>query len=223
MKILADIAVRLERGDSASLKELIKTALAQNIGADKILNESLIKGMDALGKKFKNNEIFIPEVLIAARAMKAGLDILRPFLTDKKNIAKVKIVIGTVKGDLHDIGKKIVEMILEGEGYQVIDIGVDVPKEKYLAVIKKERPDIVGMSALLTTTMIYMNDVIEAIEKEKLRRDLKIIVGGGPVTSSFAYGIRADGYAPDAFSTLDIVKKLVEKKFHRYPPKVQAS
>lgn len=217
------MAVHLERGDSASLKELIKTALAKNIGAEKILNESLIKGMDAMGKKFKKNEIFIPEVLIAARAMKAGLDILRPFLTDKENRFKVKIVIGTVKGDLHDLGKKIVEMILAQKGYQVIDIGADVPKEKFLAVIKKERPDIVGMSALLTTTMIYMNEVIEAIEKEKLRKHLKIIVGGGPVTSSFAYGIRADGYAPDAFSALDLVNKLLEKKFRRYAPNDQAS
>jgi len=215
MRILSDIAVCLERGDSVALKELVKAALSQDISADRILNESLIKGMDALGQKFKKNEIFIPEVLIATRAMKAGLDILHPFLSGKKGRSDIKIVMGTVKGDLHDIGKKIVGMVLEHEGYRVIDIGVDVPKERYVAAIKKERPDILGLSALLTTTMIYMNEVIEAAEKAGLRKRVKIIIGGGPVTSSFAYSIKADGYAPDAFSALDLVNKLIEKKRSR--------
>jgi len=212
MKILEDIAECLERGDSASLKVLIHAALAQNIKADDILRESLVRGMDALGVKFKRNEVFIPEVLIASRAMKAGLEILRPFLSEKRDTAGVTIVMGTVRGDLHDLGKKIVQAVLEQAGCRVLDLGVDVPKERFVAAIRKERPDIVGLSALLTTTMVYMNDVVEAVERAKLRKQVKIIIGGGPVTSSFAYGIRADGYAPDAFSALDLVKKLMEKK-----------
>ena len=211
MKILKDITANVEKGDSAAVKELTKTALSQKIAAEEILNDGLVKGMDVIGIKFKKNEIFIPEVLIATRAMKAGMDIIRPYFTEEKNESKGKIVIGTVKGDLHDIGKKIVCMILESEGFEVVDIGIDVPKEKFLTSIKKESPDIIGMSALLTTTMAYMREVIEAVEKAKLKQNVKIIIGGAPITQSFADEIKVDGYAPDAVSAVELVKNLLKK------------
>lgn len=211
MKILKEITVNVEKGDSATVKELTKKALSQKISAEEILNDGLVKGMDAIGIKFKKNEIFIPEVLIATRAMKAGMDIIRPYFTEERNESKGKIVMGTVKGDLHDIGKKIVCMILEGEGFEVVDIGIDVPKEKFLTSIKKENPDIIGMSALLTTTMTYMREVIEAVEKAKLKQNVKIIIGGAPITQSFADEIKVDGYAPDGVSAVELVKNLLKK------------
>ncbi len=211
MKILKEITVNVEKGDSATVKELTKTALSQKIAAEEILNDGLVKGMDVIGIKFKENEIFIPEVLIATRAMKAGMDIIRPYFTEERNESKGKIVIGTVKGDLHDIGKKIVCMILESEGFEVVDIGIDVPKEKFLTSIKKENPDIIGMSALLTTTMVYMREVIEAVEKAKLKQNVKIIIGGAPITQSFADEIKVDGYAPDGVSAVELVKNLLKK------------
>ena len=211
MKILKEITVKVEKGDSATVKELIKKALSQKISAEQILNDGLVKGMDVIGIKFKKNEIFIPEVLIATRAMKAGMDIIRPYFTEERNESKGKIVIGTVKGDLHDIGKKIVCMILESEGFEVVDIGIDVPKEKFLTSIKKENPDIIGMSALLTTTMAYMREVTEAVEKAKLKQNIKIIIGGAPTTQSFADEIKVDGYAPDGVSAVELVKNLLKK------------
>jgi 5-methyltetrahydrofolate--homocysteine methyltransferase len=212
MEILIEIAVNVEKGDSASVKEFVRNALSQNLSAEKILNYGLIKGMDSVGKKFKNNEIFIPEVLIATRAMKAGTDLLRPHLSEEVRKSKGKIVIGTVKGDLHDIGKKIVNMMLEREGYEITDLGIDVPKEKFVEKIKEEHPDVVGMSALLTTTMSYMREVIEAIEKEKLKHRPKIIIGGAPITQSYADEIRADGYASDAASSVTLVRNLLKLK-----------
>lgn len=211
MKILKEIAINVEKGDSASVKELTKTALSQNIPPEEILNNGLIKGMDVIGIKFKKNEVFIPEVLIATRAMKAGMDIIKPSLTQEQGIFRAKIVMGTVKGDLHDIGKKIVCMILEREGYEIIDIGIDVSKEKFLRAIKAENPEIIGMSSLLTTTMGYMREVIEAIENAKLRQNIKIIIGGAPVTKAFADEIRADGYAPDGASAADLVRDVLRK------------
>lgn len=211
MKILKEITVNVEKGDSATVKELIKKALSQKISAEEILNDGLVKGMDAIGIKFKKNEIFIPEVLIATRAMKAGMDIIRPYFTEERNESKAKIVMGTVKGDLHDIGKKIVCMILEGEGFEVVDIGIDVSKEKFLTSIKKENPDIIGMSALLTTTMVYMREVVEAVEKVKLKKNVKIIIGGAPITQAFADEIKADGYAPEATSAAELIRNLLKK------------
>lgn len=210
MKILKEIAVNVENGDSSTVKELTKIALSQKIAAEEILNNGLVKGMDVIGIKFKKNEIFIPEVLIASRAMKAGMDIIRPFLTNERVKPKAKIVMGTIKGDLHDIGKKIVGMMLEREGYEIVDIGIDVPKEKFIKAIKKENPDIIGLSALLTTTMAYMREVIDAIEEAKLKQNVKIIIGGAPVTQSFADEVKADGYAPEAASAVELVKYLLK-------------
>ncbi len=211
MEILKEIAANVEKGDSAAVKELIKTALSQKIAAEEILNDGLVRGMDVIGVKFKNNEVFIPEVLIAARAMKAAMDIIRPLLTSETVKPKAKIVVGTVKGDLHDIGIKIVGMILEREGYEIIDLGIDVPKEIFLKAVKKENPDIIGMSALLTTTMAYMQEVIEEIKKAKLKQNVKIIIGGAPITQSFADEIKADGYAPDGVSAAELIRNLLEK------------
>jgi 5-methyltetrahydrofolate--homocysteine methyltransferase len=207
--ILRRISLSIESGDSSAVKELAQKAIEQNISPEDILNNSLIKGMNAVGKKFKENEIFIPEVLIATRAMKAGMDIIRPYLAEQSYKPKGKIILGTVKGDLHDIGKKIVMIMLEKEGYEIIDLGIDVAKEKFVKLIKKENPQIVGMSALLTTTMWYMREVIGAIEKEGLRKKVKIIIGGTPITPSYAKEIRADGYAKDAQSAVSLVNRLV--------------
>jgi len=212
VEILTEVATNVERGDSASVKESVRKAISQNLAAEKILKEGLIKGMESVGRKFKRNEIFIPEVLIATRAMKAGMDIIRPLLTESDLKTKGKIVIGTVKGDLHDIGKNIVSMMLEREGYEIIDLGIDVPKERYIEIIKKENPEIVGMSALLTTTMSYMREVMEAIAEEDLKQRTKIIIGGAPVTQSYADDIKADGYAADASSAMILVKNLLRNK-----------
>jgi len=211
MKILKEIANNVEKGDSATVKELVKKALSQKIETEEILNSGLVKGMDVIGVKFKNNEVFIPEVLIATRAMKVGMDIIEPYLTPEKNRYKAKIVMGTVKGDLHDIGKKIVCMMLEREGYEIVDIGIDVSQKEFLRAMKRENPDMIGMSALLTTTMAYMKEIIEAVKKTSIKKHVKIIIGGAPITQSFADEIKADGYAPDGVSAADLVKNLLKK------------
>jgi 5-methyltetrahydrofolate--homocysteine methyltransferase len=210
MEILRDIARTLENGDSTAVKELLREALALDIPPETILNKGLIKGMEAVGKKFKENEIFIPEVLIASRAMKSAMNIIKPYLIEEGIQSKGKIVLGTIKGDLHDIGKKIVSIVLEREGYEIIDIGIDVPKEKFINVLRKENPDILGMSALLTTTMSYMRDVIEAVRAEGFRKHINIILGGAPITQTFADEIGADGYAPEAISAVDLVADILE-------------
>lgn len=211
MTILKDIALNIEKGDASAAKELTRQALSQSITAEDILNNGFISGMGVVGRKFKNNEIFIPEVLIATRAMKAGLDIIKPLLGSEGIVSQARIIIGTIKGDLHDIGKNIVSMLLEKEGYEIIDMGIDVSKEKFVKAIKKENPDVVGMSALLTTTMPYMKDVIEAAERTEIRQNVKIIIGGAPVTQFFADEIKADGYASDGASAVDLVKSLLKK------------
>jgi len=212
MNILKEIALYVEKGDSSRVRTLTRTAISKKIHPDEILNGGLAKGMDLIGNKFKNDELFIPEVLIAARAMKAGLDIIKHSLPQEMNIPGARIVLGTVKGDFHDIGKKIVGMILEKEGHEVIDIGIDVPKEEFLRAIEKECPIILGMSALLTTTMGYMRQVIEAVEDANLRQNIKIIIGGSHVTQAFADEIRADGYAPNGIFAAELVTTLLNNK-----------
>ncbi len=209
IKLLQDIASAVENGDSAAVKELVRRALVSSVPPDRVLNVGLVLGMNTIGQKFKRNEVFIPEVLIATRAMNAGLEILRPALTQTGFRFKGKVVLATVKGDLHDIGKKIVGMMLEGAGYEVLDIGVDVSKERVLSSAKKEHPDVVALSALLTTTMSYMREVIDALEAARLRKKVKVIIGGAPVTKSYADEIKADGYAPDAASAVSLVGSLL--------------
>jgi len=203
---LNKVSESLQRGDAEKVEKLVKRALEENLTPKKILEDGLIKGMDIIGAKFKKNEVYVPEVLIAARAMHAGMDILRPKLTETgvKDIGKV--VMGTVKGDLHDIGKNLVEMMLEGAGFNVIDLGVDVSADKYVEAVKDHQPDILAMSALLTTTMIYMGEVINALNDVGLRNKVKIMVGGAPITQDYTDQIGADGYSPDAASAVDKAK-----------------
>lgn len=204
------MAARLEKGDAAGVKELTQKALDQGSSAEEILNRGLVTGMDVIGEKFKKNEVFIPEVLIAARAMKAGMEIIKPLLAEAKVKAKGKIIVGTVKGDLHDIGKNIVAMMLEGAGFDIIDMGTDVAADKILQHVIQDKPDVVGLSALLTTTMVYMKEIIDALEKQGVRKNVKVIIGGAPITNRYAEEIRADGYAADAASAVDLVKHLLK-------------
>jgi len=201
----------LSQGKMDEVKKLTQEALNRGESPDVILKQGMVQAMEQIGIKFKSGDIYIPEVLIAARAMHAGMDILKPILSKSMISLAGKIVIGTVKGDLHDIGKNIVIMMLEGGGFEVIDLGVNVPVENFLESIRQHQPQVVGMSALLTTTVNEMKNTINAIENAGLKNRVKTIVGGAPVTESFAKGIGADGYAPDAASAVDVVKSLIPK------------
>jgi methylmalonyl-CoA mutase cobalamin-binding domain/chain len=177
--------------------------------ADKVLNEALVEGMRIVGIDFRDGILFVPEVLLAANAMKAGMELLRPLLaeTDAQRIGKV--VIGTVKGDIHDIGKNLVSMMLEGAGFEVVDLGINNPVEKYIAALEEHRPDILGMSALLTTTMPYMKVVIEELEKQGIRDDYIVLVGGAPLNEDFGKAIGADAYCRDAAVAAETASALV--------------
>ncbi|MBM7582350.1 5-methyltetrahydrofolate--homocysteine methyltransferase [Caldicoprobacter guelmensis] len=204
------IADALKAGNAPKVKEMVEAALAEGISPEDILNKGLIVGMSEVGELFKNNEIYVPEVLIAARAMYAGLNILKPLLAERDVKPMGKVVIGTVKGDLHDIGKNLVAMMLEGAGFEVTDLGIDVSPEKFVNAAKTAGPGcIVAMSALLTTTMPAMKDTIEALKAAGIRDQVKVMVGGAPVTQKFADEIGADGYAPDAASAADLAKTFV--------------
>jgi len=211
MDLYEEISAAVQKGDAVEVKALVEKALAQDLPVDKILNKGLIAGMNVIGERFKAMDIFIPEVLVSARAMNMGLDIIKPLLAKANVKAKGKVVIGTVRGDLHDIGKNIVAMMLRGAGYEVIDLGADVPKEKFLENVKKESADVVAMSALLTTTMTYMREIIEELEKAKLKTRVKVIIGGAPLSQAYADKIKADGYAPDAALAVDLLKRLLKK------------
>lgn len=209
MDIFQIIADEVQKGHSEITKNKVEEALSQNIFAGEILNKGLVEGMNIVSEKYKNNEIFIPEVLVSARAMNAGLAVLEPLLAEANVASKGKVVIGTARGDLHDIGKNIVGMLLKGAGFQIIDLGTDVSKEKFLDAVQKEDADIIGVSALLTTTMVYMREVIEAVKKASLSKDVKIMIGGAPVTQAYADEINADGYAPDASTAVDLATGLL--------------
>jgi 5-methyltetrahydrofolate--homocysteine methyltransferase len=206
---LNNVSESLQRGDAEKVRELVGQALEEKLTPKEILENGLIKGMNVIGVKFKNNEIYVPEVLIAARAMHAGMDVLRPKLveTGVKNIGKVAM--GTVKGDLHDIGKNLVKMMLEGAGFEVVDLGVDVSVDKFVEAVKEHQPNIIGMSALLTTTMVNMPEVIKAIEAAGLREKVKIMIGGAPVTQNYAEQIGADSYSPDAATAVEDAKTFI--------------
>ncbi len=208
MSILAEISELLQRGRSPKVKEGVQKALDEGIAPKDILEEGLLSGMSIIGEKFKNNEVFVPEVLIAARAMNAGIEILKPYLVAAGVESKGTAVIGTVKGDLHDIGKNLVKMMLEGKGLRVIDLGVDVPADKFVAAAKENDANIICCSALLTTTMGEMKSVVEAVKAEGLDSKVKVMVGGAPVTQNFCDSIGADCYTPDAASAADAALKL---------------
>ncbi len=210
MDVLKELADAIILGQAQKAEELTRKALEEEgLEPGKVLNEGLIAGMNVVGEKFKNNEYYVPEVLIAARAMKAGLKVLRPRLAETGVKPVAKLVIGTVKGDLHDIGKNLVSMMMEGAGFEVIDLGVDAGPDKFLQAIESGTPHLIGMSALLTTTMLNMKSVIEALEKKGVRDRVKVIVGGAPVTQSYADEIGADGYAPDAATAVEVAKALL--------------
>ncbi len=202
----------LVEGKMEEVKALTKKALDAGEPAEGILQKGLIPAMDRIGVRFKNNEIYIPEVLIAARAMHAGLAVLKPILAKSTGAAAAKIVIGTVKGDLHDIGKNLLGMMLEGGGFEVIDIGVDVPAEKFVQTAKERGAKIIGMSALLTTTMVNMKAAVEMVKAAGLNSQVKTVIGGAPVTAEFAKQIGADGYAPDAASAVSKIKELLGQR-----------
>jgi 5-methyltetrahydrofolate--homocysteine methyltransferase len=196
-------------GDNTGVQANVKAALAAGTPAGAILNEGLIAGMAEVGRLFEEGEYFVPEMLIAARAMKSAMTILKPLLTAGEVGGAGKVIIGTVKGDLHDIGKNLVGLMLEGAGFQVVDLGSDVSAEKYVAATKEHSPDIVAMSALLTTTMVNMRGIITALDEAGLRGKVKVMIGGAPVTDSFAQQIGADGYAADASRAVATAKALL--------------
>lgn len=209
MSNLHAITETLITGDADKLKQLVQEALDSGLVANDILQKGLIIGMDIVGDKMESGEMFIPEVLMAARAMSEVLSILTPLLTEEESGSVGKMVIGTVKGDLHDIGKNLVAMMVESGGIEVIDLGVDVSPKTFIQAIRDNQPKIVGLSALLTTTMPMMRETIKIIDENGLRDHLKIMVGGAPVTQAFADEIGADGYAADAGSASKLAKTLI--------------
>jgi 5-methyltetrahydrofolate--homocysteine methyltransferase len=195
--------------DQPKVLELVKSGLSQGISAKDLLNQGLIAGMDVVGGRMENEEMFIPEVLMAAKAMGAAVDVLKPLLAESDVSSKGKVVIGTVKGDLHDIGKNLVAMMLESAGLEVFNLGVDVAPDKFVNEIKTKNANILALSALLTTTMPMMRETVAAVAKSGIREKVKILVGGAPVTQAYATDIGADGYAPDAGSATRLAKSLL--------------
>ncbi len=203
------LSTAIIEGKGDRVPKLVQRALKQNLPAKDILDNALIVGMTEVGVRFKRGDMFVPEVLMSAKAMQAGMDVLRPHLVSSGVRLIGKIVLGTVKGDLHDIGKNLVGMMCEGAGFEVINLGFNVEPEKFVEAVKEHRPDIVGMSALLTTTMRSMGYTIKALEEAGLRDRVKIIVGGAPVDADFAARIGADGYGSNAVAAADLAKQLV--------------
>ena len=202
------IAENLQKGRAKDVEALVQQALSENVGAKDILEQGLMSGMSVVGERFKKNEVFVPEVLIAARAMNAGMKILKPFLVSAGVKARGTVVLGTVKGDLHDIGKNLVGMMMEGAGLRVVDLGTDVSPERFIEAAKAESADIIACSALLTTTMVQMKNVVAAAESAGIRSSVKIMVGGAPVTESFCASIGADKYSPDAATAAETAASL---------------
>jgi 5-methyltetrahydrofolate--homocysteine methyltransferase len=212
---LEELVASVVKGMQEESEAIVGRALDEQISPDRILNEGLIAAMREVGVLFENGEYYLPEMLVSARAMQAGLNILRPKLVEVGVEAVGRVVIGTVKGDLHDIGKNLVGMMLEGAGYEIIDLGTDVAPERFAQAVGEYRPQILGMSALLTTTMQNMRSTIEALEDLSVRNQVKVIIGGAPVTEEFGRQIRADGYAPDASRAAQLVGDLTGMTSHR--------
>lgn len=203
------IASAIIEGEKEKVRELVEQAIAKGVSADKVLSEGLIAGMNVVGERMKKHEIFIPEVLLSATAMQAGMDLLKPLLVTSRVGLGPKVVLGTVKGDIHDVGKNLVGIMLTGVGFQVVDIGKDIPAERFVQAVREEEAQIVAMSALLTTTMPEMRNTIEALKAAGLREKVKVIVGGAPVSPEYAAQIGADGYGRDAAVAVDKVRELV--------------
>lgn len=197
------------QGNIQRVKELTQRMIDKNVEPVSIINEGLIPGMSVVGARFKAGSMYVPEVMMSARAMSNGIALVKPLIAESDMPSSGKVAVGTVKGDLHDIGKNLVIMMLESSGFNVIDLGVDIGAEAFVKAVKEQQVQIIGMSALLTTTMLNMKDTIEALKKAGIRDQVKIIIGGAPVTRDFAEKIGADGYAPDAGSAADLCKKLL--------------
>ena len=195
--------------DAAKADELTRKMVDEGAKPQEVINKGLISGMNVVGDRFKKGEMYVPEVMMAAKAMHAGMNIVKPLLTEDEASSAGKVVLGTVAGDLHDIGKNLVGMMMESGGMEVVDVGIDVAPEKFAEAVKEHKPQVVGMSALLTTTMLAMKDTIEVLKEEGLRDSVKIMVGGAPVTQDFADEIGADGWAPDAASAKELAQKLI--------------
>ena len=208
MSVLEQISENLIKGKAKDVKDLVAQAIAEKITPADILNKGLLTGMSIIGERFKKNEVYVPEVLIAARAMKMGMEQLKPLLVAAGVEPIGTVVVGTVKGDLHDIGKNLVCMMLEGAGFKIVDAGINVEPEKMVQLAKENNANLIGASALLTTTMINMKGVVEAVKAADMAGKVKVMIGGAPVTQSFADEIGADGYAPDAASAADLAMKL---------------
>ena len=198
MGILEDICEQVQKGKRKVVKTLVQQALDEGVPAEQILSDGLLAGMDIVGVKFRNNEVFVPDVLVTARAMNAGTELLKPYMSDEDSVSRGKICLGTVAGDLHDIGKNLVRMMFEGKGFEVIDLGVDVPTEKFIETAINEDCQIIALSALLTTTMPAMAEVVKAAEEAGIRDKVIIMVGGAPVTQEYCDNIGADAYTEDA-------------------------
>ncbi len=208
MSIFEEISSFLQQGRAPKVKELVAQALESGEPAEKILNDGLLSGMSVVGVRFKNNEVYVPEVLIAARAMNAGMEILKPALAGGGSTARGKAVLGTVKGDLHDIGKNLVKIMFEGKGIEVVDLGTDVSPEKFIEAAVEQNANIIACSALLTTTMGVMKDVVDKAVQMGVRDKFSIMVGGAPVTENYKDSIGADYYTPDAASAAEVALEI---------------
>jgi 5-methyltetrahydrofolate--homocysteine methyltransferase len=206
--IYEKIMTSLYHGEEDEVTSLVHEALDDGLDPQDVLQNGLIAGMDQVGVDFKSGELFVPEVLVAARAMHAGMAVLRPLLAEGSKIGAGKLVVGTVQGDLHDIGKNLVKMMMEGAGFEIVDLGTDVKPQDFVEAVREHKPDLLGMSALLTTTMVNMKTTIEALQEAGLRDSVKIMVGGAPVTQEYARDIGADAFAPDAAAAVDIAREL---------------
>ena len=210
MDQLTTIYQAVLEGDAAGTKEAVAVALSAGLSADKIMQDGLIAAMAEVGRQYEAGDFFVPEMLIAARAMSAGLELLKPLLAESGIKTTGRVIIGTVKGDLHDIGKNLVGMMLEGAGFEVVDLGTDVTPEKFVDAVNQRKPQLIAMSALLTTTMSNMGNTIKALTDAGVRDQVKVMIGGAPVTDSYAKQIGADGFAPDASSAARLAKSLME-------------
>ncbi len=212
MEILIEISKQLEIGNDEKVYELTNDAIGRNIDPKLILSDGLIAGMNVIGEQFRKHEIFLPDVLLAAKAMYAGMELLKPHFIKEEIPTLGKIVIGTVKGDLHDLGKNLVAIMLKGAGFEVIDLGKDVPPEKFIEIAINESAQLIGMSALLTTTLPVMKEVINLLKEKNLNGEIKTIIGGAPVSKEYAQEIGADAFAFDASNSVIVAKRLIEEK-----------
>ena len=211
LEIINLIMERVIKGKNDQVKELVQQGLDVGLSAVELINNGLIAGMNVIAERFKNNEIFVPEVMLAAKAMQAGLSLLEPMLAESEHEPLGKVAIGTVKGDQHDIGKNLVAMMLEGAGFEVHDLGSNVPQDRFIQKIRESQIQILCLSALLTTTMPEMKRIINKLSEEGLKEQVKVVIGGAPVSQEFADKIGADGYAPDAGKAVEVLKSLIQE------------